>query len=126
MNVRLQKQSKTWKITKLDLQHNHAPLSDLVLSYKNRVANLSDEQRELILSMGQAFVPAELILTCFRLKFPDGPNITARDIVNLKPPSPGGSCDAHNLLEKLLALHQEDNNWFLRWVHAVVTSVLLW
>ena len=58
---------------------------------------------------------AESVLTCFRRRFPERPPITAKDVENLKSPEGrGGSRDAHNLLQKLMALQQEDERWFVR------------
>ena len=108
-------------MTSMNLEHNHPPPSDLSQAYVNRLRDLTPQQKDYICSIADTGVGAESVLTCFRRRFPDGPPITAKDVENLKSPEArGGSQDAHNLLQKLMALQQEDERWFVRLVRPVM------
>lgn len=113
LNVRRQVDG-LWKLATTNMKHNHRPLSELVQSYQNRVANLTVDMQEFITSLANAGIAPEDVLTCFRKKFPNAPLITVKDVVNIRTPTGGGSMDASLLLQELLRLQQEDGRWFVR------------
>eukprot|EP00873_Tetraselmis_striata_P013582 jgi/Tetstr1/433846/TSEL_023030.t1 len=113
LNVRRQVDG-LWKLATTNMKHNHRPLSELVQSYQNRVANLTVDMQEFITSLANAGIAPEDVLTCFRKKFPNAPLNTVKDVVNIRTPTGGGSMDASLLLQELLRLQQEDSRWFVR------------
>ncbi len=64
MNLRRNKDTSLWEITRLIKDHNHDPIHDVVLAYQQRVKELTDEQKEFILSLVGGGVPPEDVLTC--------------------------------------------------------------
>eukprot|EP00873_Tetraselmis_striata_P017121 jgi/Tetstr1/437385/TSEL_026069.t1 len=123
LNVRRQVDG-LWKLATTNMKHNHRPLSELVQSYQNRVANLTVDMQEFITSLANAGIAPEDVLTCFRKKFPNAPLITVKDVVNIRTPTGGGSMDASLLLQELLRLQQEDSRWFVRFKVDPVTNRL--
>jgi hypothetical protein len=113
MNVR-QQPNKGWKITTLHLPHNHPPLTPVLMAFQNRSKQLSEDMKDFVRSLAGVHIPPEDILSSFRIKFPDGPLITAQDVKNMTPPSGGGSKDASNLLDRLLHLQEQDNIWLVK------------
>ena len=116
INVRVKgKDNPYYRVTSMNLEHNHPPPSTLSQSYVNRLRDLTPEHKDYIRSIADTGVGAEAVLTCYRRRFPDGPPITAKDVENLRSPEGrGGSQDAHQLLQKMMALQQEDDRWFVR------------
>eukprot|EP00873_Tetraselmis_striata_P035289 jgi/Tetstr1/455553/TSEL_042375.t1 len=100
LNVRRQVDG-LWKLATTNMKHNQQPLSELVQSYQNRVANLTVDMQEFITSQANAGIAPEDVLTCFRKKFPNAPLIT-----------------------ELLRLQQEDSRWFVRFKVDPVTNRL--
>ena len=116
INIRVQgKGVSAYRVTSMNLEHNHPPPSALSQAYVNRLRDLSPEHKDYIRSIADTGVGAESVLTCFRRRFPEAPPITAKDVENIRSPEGrGGSNDAHNLLQKLMGLQQEDSRWFVR------------
>lgn len=124
MNVRRSKDTGLWKITTFKPDHNHDPVRTVVLAYQNRVKELNNDQKELIIALVSAGIPPEDVLGVFRRKYKDGPSLTAQDIANLKTPTGGGSTDAYQLLQKLQQLQSEDSRWFVRFKVDNITKKL--
>mmetsp|Transcript_17961 Transcript_17961/g.50267 ORF Transcript_17961/g.50267 Transcript_17961/m.50267 type:complete len:261 (+) Transcript_17961:716-1498(+) len=102
------------EVSTLDLQHNQNPQEKVALDCVNRLANLTEAHKGYIVSITEASIPTEDVLTCFGSRFPEAPPITAKDVQNLKTPGGGGSKDAHLLMHKLMDLQSKDNNWFVK------------
>ena len=115
------KDNPYYRVTSMQLEHNHPPPSTFSQSYVNRLRDLTSEHKDYICSIADTGVGAESVLTCFRRRFPDAPPITAKDVENLRSPEGrGGSQDAHQLLQKLMTLQQEDDRWFVRLVQPIM------
>ena len=119
INIRYKgKEDQQYRITSMNLEHNHPPPSAASHSFVNRLKDLNDEHKDYIRSIAETGISAEDVLTCFRRRFPEGPPIIAKDVENMRSSATrGGSHDAHYLLQKLMALQKQDEGWFVRYSH---------
>ena len=120
LNIRYRKTSKTWGISSIESKHNHPPMSDLLQAYSSRHHQLTDEMKAFIQPLAAVNSPPADILAAFFERFPDGPMLTAQDIINkFGPTNSGQAGDAQRLMEMLYDRASKEPGWIIRQVELV-------
>ena len=104
----------SWKYGKIELGHNHQPLSQVCVDYSNRLHDLTEDHRAFIKTCATCLLPPKDILVLLRAQCPDLPvYVTQQDVKNVAYIGTTAAAeDANAVLRELLELQRKDPTWY--------------